>query len=188
MSPPILSDVVTDPCIPSPCGAFSECRDIGGVPSCSCLPTYRGSPPNCRPECTTSTECPANMACMQQKCRDPCPGLCGILAECSVTNHVPICSCLPDHTGDPFTQCSVISRKISFFENIFYFNFLSSSLLTKLLFLLFTQHYSCIAQAGPMHTHTLRLQCAVQRRNLRLHNRIFRRPLHRLSAGVCVEY
>lgn len=112
MSPPVVSDVVRDPCIPSPCGAFSECRDIGGVPSCSCLPTYRGSPPNCKPECTINTECPANMACMQQKCRDPCPGSCGILAECSVVNHVPICSCLSGYTGDPFTSCTLSPSKI----------------------------------------------------------------------------
>lgn len=113
MSPPIVNDIVRDPCIPSPCGTFSECRDIGGVPSCSCLPTYRGSPPNCKPECTINAECPANMACIQQRCRDPCPGLCGIMAECSVINHVPICSCLPDYTGDPFIGCSIKPRKIS---------------------------------------------------------------------------
>ena len=112
MSPPVVSDVTRDPCIPSPCGMFSECRDIGGVPSCSCLPTYRGSPPNCKPECTINAECPANMACMQQRCKDPCPGSCGIMAECSVINHVPICSCLPDYTGDPFIECSVKPRKI----------------------------------------------------------------------------
>ena len=29
---------------------------------------------------------------MQQKCRDPCPGLCGANAECRVTNHNPICN------------------------------------------------------------------------------------------------
>jgi len=112
-TPPVVSDYARDPCVPSPCGAFSECRDIGGIPSCSCLPTYRGSPPNCRPECTINTECPANMACMQQKCRDPCPGSCGIMAQCSVVNHVPICSCLPDYTGDPFVGCSMRPRKSS---------------------------------------------------------------------------
>lgn len=118
MNPPIINDVVRDPCIPSPCGAFSECRDIGGVPSCSCLPTYRGSPPNCKPECTINAECPANMVCIRQRCSDPCPGLCGIMAECSIVNHVPICSCLPDYTGDPFVQCSINLCKILYFTNI----------------------------------------------------------------------
>lgn len=111
VAPPVVNDYARDPCIPSPCGAFSECRDIGGIPSCSCLPTYRGSPPNCRPECTISTECPANMVCTRQRCTDPCPGLCGIMARCSVVNHVPICSCLPDHTGDPFVGCTMRPRK-----------------------------------------------------------------------------
>lgn len=133
MNPPIVNDVVRDPCIPSPCGAFSECRDIGGVPSCSCLPTYRGSPPNCKPECTINAECPANMVCMRQKCRDPCPGLCGIMAECSVVDHVPICSCLPDYTGDPFVQCSINSCKILYLQ-VYNFNFFIDMITHLILF------------------------------------------------------
>jgi len=33
-------------------------------------------------------------ACIQQKCKDPCPGVCGSNARCSVYNHVPTCTCI----------------------------------------------------------------------------------------------
>lgn len=97
--------VPTDPCMPSPCGPNSQCRDIGAAPSCSCLPNYVGSPPNCRPECTINSECPSNQACIREKCRDPCPGSCGVSANCQVMNHIPVCSCIEGYTGDPFSNC-----------------------------------------------------------------------------------
>lgn len=95
-----------DPCNPSPCGANAQCRNINGGPSCSCLATYVGSPPNCRPECTINSECRSNQACIREKCRDPCPGSCGFNARCSVINHTPICVCPEGYIGDPFTSCS----------------------------------------------------------------------------------
>lgn len=97
-----------NPCVPSPCGPNSECRDIGGSPSCSCSQNYIGSPPNCRPECTISAECLSNLACIREKCLDPCPGSCGLGAQCNVLNHIPICTCLEGLTGDPFTSCNPI--------------------------------------------------------------------------------
>lgn len=100
-SPPVY----VNPCFPSPCGPFSQCRDVGGAPSCSCLPEYIGTPPNCRPECTINAECSSNQACMREKCRDPCPGSCGAGAVCNVINHTPVCTCPEGYTGDPFTNC-----------------------------------------------------------------------------------
>lgn len=97
--------VVLDPCVPSPCGPNSQCRDIGGAPSCSCLANYMGVPPNCRPECSINSECPSNRACMRERCRDPCPGSCGAGAQCTVINHTPVCTCPEGYTGDPFTNC-----------------------------------------------------------------------------------
>lgn len=94
-----------DPCVPSPCGPYSQCRDIGGSPSCSCLLDYIGQPPNCHPECVISAECVSNKACIREKCRDPCPGSCGSGAVCNVINHTPVCICPPLYTGDPFTNC-----------------------------------------------------------------------------------
>lgn len=108
--------VQRDPCSPSPCGPNAICQSVGQTPACTCLPNYRGSPPNCRPECTINSECPSNQACIQERCKDPCPGSCGFNALCTVFNHVPMCSCIEGYTGDPFSQCSqqVKPRKYSF--------------------------------------------------------------------------
>lgn len=104
-----------NPCLSSPCGPFSECIAIGEIASCACQQSYVGSPPNCRPECSINSDCISNQACIREKCRDPCPGSCGILAQCSVNNHVPICTCPEGYTGDPFTNCVLqpVTRKMS---------------------------------------------------------------------------
>lgn len=105
--PPVIHDeiIVRDPCYPSPCGSNAQCRNSNGSPSCSCLPTYIGTPPNCRPECTINSECMSSKACIREKCIDPCPGSCGVYARCNVINHTPICTCPDGYTGDPFTSC-----------------------------------------------------------------------------------
>lgn len=94
-----------NPCQPSPCGPNSQCQVAGESPSCSCLPKFIGSPTNCRPECVSNSECSSHLACINQKCRDPCPGTCGANAECRVVSHTPNCICVIGFVGDPFTQC-----------------------------------------------------------------------------------
>lgn len=94
-----------DPCLPSPCGPNSQCRAVGDSPSCSCLLTYIGAPPNCRPECVINADCPSTQACINEKCRDPCPGACGFAALCSVIRHAANCQCPPGYTGNPFSYC-----------------------------------------------------------------------------------
>jgi hypothetical protein len=106
--------VPQNPCQPSPCGPNSECQVRGESPACSCLQNYIGSPPNCRPECTINPECSSNLACVNQKCSDPCPGSCGTNARCNVVNHTPVCSCNPGFTGDPFIGCSVVQGRTEF--------------------------------------------------------------------------
>ena len=102
-----------NPCIPSPCGANSQCRNVNEQAVCSCLPSYKGSPPDCRPECIVNSECASDRACVNTKCVDPCPNTCGIEAKCYTRNHNPICACPQGYTGDPFQQCSRI-RKLKF--------------------------------------------------------------------------
>lgn len=97
-----------NPCIPSPCGPNSQCRVIDTQPACSCLPNFIGRPPNCRPECINDSECPNNLACKNGKCRDPCPGSCGINAQCTVINHSSVCSCFKGYTGDPISSCILL--------------------------------------------------------------------------------
>lgn len=109
-----IVEINTNPCVPSPCGPNSQCRAVGGTPACSCLPNYIGRAPNCRPECTINAECPGNLACQNERCRDPCPGSCGPQATCMVIKHAPACTCLPGYTGDPFAGCSLCKNSVIF--------------------------------------------------------------------------
>lgn len=104
--PPVIHD--ENPCVPSPCGPNAICQVKGETPSCSCLPNFIDHPPNCRPECVSNSECPNYLACLNQKCKDPCPGVCAPNAECHVISHTPICSCTPGYTGNPMAQCNVL--------------------------------------------------------------------------------
>lgn len=96
---------IINPCVPSPCGPRSQCQAINNVPSCSCLTDSFGSPPNCRPECTINSDCTSNKACINEKCKDPCPGACGFEARCNVINHTPTCTCNEGYIGDSFSSC-----------------------------------------------------------------------------------
>lgn len=102
---PISKPEIKQPCHPSPCGPNSQCREINGQAVCSCVSGFIGSPPTCRPECISSSECILNEACVNQKCINPCPGTCGVGAKCEVINHNPICTCPIDFIGNPFTKC-----------------------------------------------------------------------------------
>ncbi|ENN73328.1 hypothetical protein YQE_10090, partial [Dendroctonus ponderosae] len=97
--------VVKNPCFPTPCGPNSQCRVVEENPSCSCLPHYAGAPPNCHPECTLSSDCALGLSCIDAKCRDPCPGTCGLQADCRVVNHAPVCVCPLGYEGDAFLAC-----------------------------------------------------------------------------------
>lgn len=95
-----------NPCEPSPCGANAICKQQNGAGSCSCINDYYGNPyEGCRPECVHSSDCPTNKACTGNKCVDPCPGVCGIDAVCTVISHVPTCNCIAGYVGNPFTYC-----------------------------------------------------------------------------------
>lgn len=97
-----------NPCIPYPCGSNAQCNN--GI--CTCLLEYQGDPYiECRPECTLNNDCPKDKACLNNKCKDPCPGICGQNAVCTVFNHNPSCNCIEEHSGDPFIVCSKIESK-----------------------------------------------------------------------------
>lgn len=102
----------SNPCEPTPCGPNSHCHEVNGHAVCSCQVDYIGIPPQCRPECVVSSECPQDKACIKQKCTDPCPNTCGENAFCKVVNHNPICSCTRGFTGDPFVRCNRDECKI----------------------------------------------------------------------------
>ena len=103
---------IRDPCIPSPCGPNTDCTTgLVGNAVCTCRPGFFGvadSTKGCGPECTTNSECQSLMACMNQKCRDPCPGACGPNAACRVVNHNPVCSCVQGFTGNAYQGCNAV--------------------------------------------------------------------------------
>lgn len=103
--PVVPFDPFEDVCHPSPCGPSAVCTDRNGKAHCKCIDNYIGQPPNCRPECVINPDCPSNQACVQNKCKDPCPGSCGVNAECNVVSHTVSCSCREKYTGNPFLQC-----------------------------------------------------------------------------------
>lgn len=103
------------PCNPSPCGENTICREQNGVGSCTCMQNFYGDPyVQCRPECITSNDCSRTQACFNQKCVDPCIGLCGRNSNCMVINHSPHCSCIAGYTGNAFRECFEI-RKLNVF-------------------------------------------------------------------------
>ena len=103
---------VIQPCNPSPCGRNADCTELRGAASCRCIRDYIGNPYiECKPECVVNAECPRDKACLNQHCRDPCPGVCGAHATCSVANHAPQCRCDPGYEGDAFVACRRITTR-----------------------------------------------------------------------------
>lgn len=78
---------------------------VSDHPVCTCRPFCLGWPPNCRPECIVSAECPQDLACIRNRCQNPCLGTCGLDARCQVVAHNPVCSCPDGYDGDPFLFC-----------------------------------------------------------------------------------
>ena len=103
------------PCFPNPCGANAVCKDKNGAGSCSCISEYHGDPYTiCRPECSQNSDCDRSKACFNQKCQDPCPGVCGNNALCDVVNHSPSCECLPGFTGNSMSGCRILPKSKMF--------------------------------------------------------------------------
>ena len=106
-----------NPCLSNPCGSNAICAESNGQYDCVCQSGYIGNPfSGCRPECTINSECPSNKACINQLCKDPCPGTCGINAECTVSTHQPSCSCKKGFIGDPYSRCQLIPCKKSWIQ------------------------------------------------------------------------
>lgn len=105
----IVVNIPINPCNPSPCGSNSICKEYNGAGSCTCLQGYFGDPySGCKPECIMNNDCPRDKACLGRKCRNPCPGSCGLNAECRVINHNPSCSCISGFTGNALRICHEI--------------------------------------------------------------------------------
>ncbi|KAE8746353.1 hypothetical protein FOCC_FOCC007025 [Frankliniella occidentalis] len=94
-------------CTATTCGAHTRCDVINLVPTCSCLPGYKGSPLNgCHHECEADADCGRGQQCRDFTCQVACTsGTCGDNANCEVRNHRAVCSCPAGYLGDPYTSC-----------------------------------------------------------------------------------
>lgn len=64
------------------------------------------------------------LACIQYKCRDPCPGICAPNGICQVVNHLPSCYCPPGLTGNAYVNCiekleGMFSKKLRLLKFIY---------------------------------------------------------------------
>jgi hypothetical protein len=108
---PVPADMnITRPCAPPPCDPGAQCSVYGGQVAMCDPCSGPGSIYNllCRPECLAHSDCQFNLACLGRKCLDPCPGSCGVNANCVVINHNPVCSCPTGLVGNPFEHCSTL--------------------------------------------------------------------------------
>lgn len=66
------------------------------------------------PECTKDSECPSKLACINQKCENPCrqPGICSADQECQVLDTYPVrtvmCVCPADSVATNDGHCKPI--------------------------------------------------------------------------------
>jgi len=59
--------------------------------------------------CGDNDQCPPDLACKGNTCRDPCDGVkCGANAKCWVVRHHATCVCVPGYTGNPFEACAAV--------------------------------------------------------------------------------
>lgn len=112
----IIPYSVRDPCSQRPCGPNSLCESVGHNFECKCLKQFVGSPPNCRPECVQNGDCPHNLACVNNICKDPCQNACGNRAVCLVKNHSPVCTCEEEFAGNPYVNCQPVQSMSYYFQ------------------------------------------------------------------------
>lgn len=129
-------------------GPNSKCQVVNNQAQCGCQDEMIGTAPNCRPECIRNSDCPSNLACNNQKCKDPCPGVCGANTHCRVVGHNPVCSCKESYTGDPFRNCVPIRR-----NNVFKISLCLTYL--KIYFLIFGVCSCCIRASEETDTYPL---------------------------------
>lgn len=93
-----LNAQCVDPCLyGTACGFGAKCHAQNHLAICRCPQGYTGNPyvgcrPEPRPECRSDPECPTRLACLDERCQDPCGVLspCQRPAECLVSGSVPV--------------------------------------------------------------------------------------------------
>lgn len=108
-------------CDEDTCADSAICKGQQHQPKCYCPQGTTGnpfirctlllSPPDGQPECRSDSECPTQMACINQKCVNPCANeqVCKPDQECRVLDTSPLrtvmCQCPPDMVVDSSGRC-----------------------------------------------------------------------------------
>nr|XP_027235383.1 neurogenic locus notch homolog protein 4-like [Penaeus vannamei] len=62
--------------------------------------------------CKSNDDCPYSNSCINKLCVDVChQGYCGKNADCSIKFDIPMCSCPPGTSGDPFIRCKAVATE-----------------------------------------------------------------------------
>lgn len=106
-----------NPCVyEKPCSEKAECRVQNHIPVCKCPIGMIGNPYiDCRsepvPECIEDRDCPPRLACLNEKCQNPCTVLtpCTRPADCEVVPSLPvrtmICVCPSGYISSGSGMC-----------------------------------------------------------------------------------
>ena len=112
--------VCVDPCRGA-CGIGATCTVENHQPFCLCPDNPYANPlidctvrpptqppptqPAVEEGCVVNSQCERDEVCRDRRCVDPCPGLCGVEADCLVDNHRARCQCREGYQGDPYSIC-----------------------------------------------------------------------------------
>lgn len=104
-----------NPCLLSdPCASNAECYATNHVTNCRCRSGYYGNPSErCLViGCYSNSDCPDDHACINMQCVDPClrDRPCSSRAECRAQNHISVCRCPPQYSGNPYVNCQPIEE------------------------------------------------------------------------------
>lgn len=119
-----------NPCVyDNPCSPRAECRVHNHLSVCRCPSGFFGNPyVDCKleiqPECKVDTDCPSLLACLNNKCQDPCrvlepcqrPSNCKVVPSSPVRTMICVCptgyissgsgTCKPTPTAVDIGECS----------------------------------------------------------------------------------
>lgn len=119
-----LNRVCRPVCDELSCGTNAYCKGMRHQSSCHCRDGTYGDPfVLCKAdeppqaECTIDTDCPSQLACINQHCENPCirANICSRDQTCSVLDTAPlrtlVCKCPPDTIADNSGNCKRISTE-----------------------------------------------------------------------------
>ena len=99
-----------NPCLISEsCGTNAECFVRNHEAFCRCQSGFKGNAQHtCHIiGCYSNSDCPSDHACVNSQCVNPClrDNPCSTRANCIVQNHLPICKCQNQLSGNPYVGC-----------------------------------------------------------------------------------